>query len=199
MRYVFYVSLHYDEKYFSRCKLNLMLIGVMAIAVAIACACIGAIESRVIVSCQVRGSFCVTFYHSRELVLGIEVLRVVFAQVPLNVIVCVCLCLYYKKVKETVLDFDHNIQGAIFHLFLVLFLDSLLWAVPTTIVHFSSFNGTQRSFIEMLSVYTLQLKFTLFPILALSLNKEVRKVMVSGLCKLCTRNGRDEAAVEGAG
>lgn len=80
------------------------------------------------------------------------------------------------------MKFDMAAVKSILYLFLVLSGGSMLWNIPTLIMHFGSFDGSQRGLIEMISTYTLQLNFVFFPLLVLVLHREA--VMASLLSVL---------------
>ena len=133
------------------------------------------IQSQATGSCKIRGSFCITYFSGRkQVVIALEAIRVTCAIAPLNFSVVISLILYCKKVKSSVVNFDRAILGSILRLFVVLAGGSFVWNSPTLVMHFGSFDGTQRSFIELLSSFTLQFNFVLFPLLTLFLHKEVR-------------------------
>lgn len=187
----FYVSLRWNVQHFSVRKLNLALAGVVLLAFLVASFWLVIAESQVVWSCRIRGSFCVTFFGGHAAgAITVEIIRVACAVLPLNICVCISLFLYFKRVRSSVVNFDAAIMSSLIRLFVVLALGSLLWNGPTLIMHFGSFNGTQRSFVETLSTYTLQLNFTLFPLLTLSMHKEVRESFLAALRMLCPWWGR---------
>ena len=179
----YYVSLRFNITRFSLYRLNAMLAGVIAAAVVVASFWLLIAEGKEEARCHIRGSFCVTLFGGNSVsMVVLETVRIACALVPLNVCVVISLFLYYKKVKSSVMEFDSRIQGAIMRLFAVLSLGSLMWNAPTLVMHFGSFDGSQRGFIEMLSTYTLQQNFTLFPLLSLFLNKDVRQTVSAYVC-----------------
>ena len=182
----FYVSLRWNVQHFSVWKLNLALTGVLFTSFVVAAFWLVIAESQVVGSCKIRGSFCITFFGGKpEASITIEVIRVACAILPLYIIVSISLFLYLKRVQRSVVHFDSAIVASLIRLFVVLCVGSLFWNGPTAIMHFGSFDGSQRGFIEMLSTFTLQQNFTLFPLLTLSMHKEVRASFLAALCFLC--------------
>lgn len=178
----FYVSLRYNIRHFDMRKLNLALACVVVISFVVASFWLFIAESQSIGSCKIRGSFCVAFFGGKKTAaITLEVIRVGCALIPLNASMVVSLVLYYRRVKQSVVEFDGVVMGSIIRLIVVLGCGSLLWNGPTLIMHFGSFDGTQRGFIEMLSTFTLQQNFTLFPLLTLSLHKQVRDPLIAGI------------------
>lgn len=176
----FYVTLRYNIRRFSQPRLNALLACVVVLAFLVASMWLVMAESHSLRGCRIRGSFCITFFGGNSHVaMALEVIRIACALVPLNVSVAISLLLYYKKVRTSVLELDRDILGSVLRLFVVLSLGSLTWNAPTLIVHFGSFDGTQRGFVEMVSTYTLQLNFTLFPLLTLALHREVRQRLLA--------------------
>lgn len=193
----FYVTLHFNIRRFSQCKLNTALACVVAFAVLSASFWLVLAESQSVGGCKIRGSFCVTTFGGKMPVsITLEAVRIAIAILPLIISVVISLVLFYRKVRSSVLNFDHAMLLSFMRLFSVLAFGSFLWNLPTLLIHFASFNGTQRNFIEMLSTYTLQLNFVIFPLLTLSMHKEVREAVMVAACLLCPwrrrrRNGEE--------
>lgn len=182
----FYVSLHFNIRQFSQCRLNIALACVVAFAVLSACFWLILAESQAVSRCKIRGSFCIVAFGGKQPVsVTLEIVRIAIAILPLLISVVISLGLFYRKVRSSVLNFDRAMLLSFLRLFCVLAFGSFLWNLPTLLFHFASFDGTQRSFIEMLSTYTLQLNFVAFPLLTLSMHREVREAVLARL--LCSR------------
>jgi hypothetical protein len=178
----FYVSLRWNIRRFNLLKLNLILVGVLVLSIVVASLFLVIAESQVVFSCKIRGSFCVTSFGGKKAAaIALEVIRVAAAVLPVNISVGISLFLYIKRVRKNVVQADATILHSLIRLFVVLALGGLLWNGPTLLVHFSSFDGSQRSFVEMLSTFTLQQNFSLLPLLVLSMHKEVRESFMAGL------------------
>lgn len=179
----FYVSLHRNIRHFSLLKLNFLLALVVVVSFIVASFWRVLAENQTTGSCKIRGSFCITYFGGRrQVAIALEVIRLACTLAPLDLSVVISLILYYKKVRSSVVNFDRAILGSILRLFVVLAGGSFVWNSPTVVVHFGSFDGTQRSFIEMLSTFTLQLNFVLFPLLTLFMHKEVRGPFMAAIC-----------------
>ena len=168
----FYVSL---KKNITR--VNIFKMNVIA-AVVVACAFIHVsfwlilAESKFDTRCRIRGSFCFTFFSSdRTVITVLEVFRVGFNIFPVIFIAIAMSILYLLKVRSSVITLDRDVVKSIVCLFLFLAGGSVLWNLSTVILHFGSFDGTQRGLIGLLSTYTIQLNFILFPLLVLVLQK----------------------------
>ena len=183
----FYAALHFNIRRFSQWKLNIALGCVVVFAVVSACFWLLLAESQSVSRCKIRGSFCVTYFGGKKPVsVTLEAVRIAIALLPLIISVVISLVLFYRKVRSSVVDFDRPLLLSFLRLFSVLAFGSFLWNLPTLVLHFSSFDGTQRNFIEMLSTYSLQLNFVIFPLLTLSMHKEVRGAVMAAACLPCS-------------
>lgn len=173
----YYASLKYNIRSVNIRKMNIALFVILVFSFIIASIWLIIAETQVTWSCRVQGSFCYTFFDGgkRTVAIVLEVIRIGCAVLPLNAIVFVSVVLYILKVRSSVVRFDRSLAKSILLLFVVLTGGSMLWNIPTLIMHFGSFDGSERGFIEMLSTYTLQLNFVFFPLLVLTLHRDAVK------------------------
>ena len=158
-----YVSLHFNIRCFSQWKLNIALACVVAFAMLSTCFWLTLAESQAVARCKIQGSFSmVTFGGNMPGSITLEVVRVAIVLLPLIISVVLSRVLFYRKVRSSVLNFDRAMLLSFLRLLSVLAFGSFLWNLLTFLLHFASFDGTQQSFIEMLSSYMLQLNFVIF-------------------------------------
>jgi hypothetical protein len=184
-----YITTWRRTTHFSKKKLNCILLGILILAFLESCLWVFLTEFHVEKSCRVRGSFCVVLFKSPpEVVVALEDLRILVAVTPALVSVPLFVSLYYCKVRESV-RFNPALFNSILNVSIALITGAFLWNVPTMLFHLSTYHGYQRTFVSLVTTYTIQLNFVLYPLLIILLHKDLRKKVVEMFWRMLRREG----------
>ena len=174
---VFYISIIRKTTNYSAKKVNAILFGIVMLAFMESSLWVFLTESYVTTRCKVRGSFCLVVFEGAPptAIIFLEYLRILIGVVPALVSVPLFVGLYVRKVKNSVRHFNPALSKSILNVCVALIVGAFLWNLPTMLLHFATYHGSQRTFVSLVTTYTLQLNYVLHPVLIITLHKDLRK------------------------
>lgn len=183
---VFYISIKRQTTRYSRWKVNAVLFGIMILATMESSLWVFLTESYVTTRCRVRGSFCLVLFEGvpPTAIMVMEYLRILIGVVPALVSVPLFVGLYVHKIKNSVRHFNPALSKSILNVCIALIVGAFLWNLPTMLIHFATYHGSQRTFVSLVTTYTLQLNFVLYPVLIIVLHKDLRESIITRFRRL---------------
>ncbi len=165
-------------------KMNIILCCVLTFFIFETLAFIIGIETQSKIFCHVRGSFCLAFYTDSGVVVFVGFVRVLIGfAIPATTVV-IMVILSFIKVKKSSLAIDKLLLRSLARLITVMITAAFLITSPTLFLYFGSYHGFHQGFMELISTYTIQINYVLYPILILTMHKQARKMLKKELYAL---------------
>ena len=158
-----------------RWKLNMAYTALLLTLTIVMIALAFGIETRSAARCHIRGSFCLIIFADQTGVTTLGAVRVVVGFPIPALVVLSTFILSVVKLKGSSIN-KKLIQSAM-RLVSTMLVGTFLITAPATILFFrnTSHRGFHRDFIELVSTYCIQLNYVLYPVLILTLHKQVRE------------------------
>lgn len=185
-----YTSICRHTTTFSKTKVNAVLMGIVSLAFLESALWVYLTENYSAIRCKVRGSFCVTVFEGNPaIIVTLEYIRILLAFLPEIIAVPLCIILYWRKVKKSLTTINQTLARSLIHVSISLLVGTFLCNLPTMLIHFSTYHGHKRIFVNLISTYTLQFNYLLHPLLIIALHRDLRekvKEKIRRLLKLST-------------
>lgn len=180
-----YVSIRRETPQFNKKLVHFVIACIVVVAFLESTLWVMLTEKYVVARCKIRGSFCVAIFGGDPLtIVLLEWSRILIGVTPALVCVPVCLTLYWCKVKNNVIN-NQNLAHSLINLTIALLAGTFLCNLPTMLVHFATYRGSERTFISLATTYALQLNYLLYPLLILILHRDLRAGITSFCGKFC--------------
>ncbi len=173
---ILYASIQRNTTEFNKKLVHFAISCIVAVAFLESTLWVMLTEKYVVARCKIRGSFCVAIFGGDPLtIVLLEWTRILIGVLPVLVSVPACLALYWCKVKKSLISINQSLNQSLINLSIALLTGTFLCNLPTMILHFATYRGSERTFVSLATTYALQLNYMLYPLLILTLHRDLRE------------------------